>query len=191
MKLLFYISNQSHYLTSIEIVEWFKKNKYAISIDFLVLDNYTNEKLTDQISKLGYNVLLTPRKSKTSKSIWNSYYEYEINFELVKSYFNKILKEFKFDLSVIVPYDRGLWEVLFIRVCNETNTKTLLLQEGLIITEDNKEPFLYDKPKEYFTVTHTQVSQIKHKIVFNTGLLKKVFCKFRDSIKGKDKLLSI
>lgn len=160
-------------MTALNIVKYFERNSLAIDPHFIVSDRYNNFHSGNYLKENGYRVYNIPRRSNSEKSIWNSPKEGEKNFFIIRSFFKKLIKRLIPDLAIMVPYERGLFNVEFIRSCNRNGIQTLLLQEGLVVTDNNKEPFLHDRPFNYFCLGNKG----------NKNLIGRIYRKFVEKVK--------
>ena len=154
MKLLFYISNRAHCITALNIIKYYERNSLAIDAQFIVCDHYNNFHSGDYLEENGYRFYNIPRRNDSEKSIWNSPMEAEKNFFIIKSFFKKLIKNIIPDLAIMVPYEAWVFNVTFIDICKRNGIKTLLLQEGLVVNDNNKEPHLHNKPFDYFFLSN-------------------------------------
>jgi len=109
-----------------------------------------NTKCSQFLNEKGYTFNNLPRIDGQTKSLWNSDGCIYKNIKAVRNFYTKYLTEYRPDIVVIVPYERGAFEIELINSCKRLGVKTLLLQEGLIITDENKEACLVHMPDEYF-----------------------------------------
>ncbi len=151
MKLLFLVSNRSHCESANRIIKTLKYRDHSLDIRFIVQDRYMNTECSGLLKSYGYDHVSVPRKL-SGKSLWNDPSSILVNIWTIIKYFSNVVRNIRPDLSIILPYEKGAIELSFIRACRKYGIDTLLLQEGLIITDENKEARLTDKSAQYFHV---------------------------------------
>ena len=127
---------------------------------FIVQDRYMHTRCGDFLEQSGYDFVRLPRK-QNGESLWNEPRSVHVNIWSIVKFYTRILQNFNPELSIILPYEKGAFELAFIRACRKQGYQTLLLQEGLIITDENKESFLGNRSWMHFQagVTFQQKAQ--------------------------------
>jgi len=157
IKITFFVSNRPHCLTAKYIINNFYNNNFSVDINIIIQDKYKNTNCRDFCIEYGYSFENLPRIDGGDKSLWNTKYCIEKNLKVIIGFYKNYILKFKPEVVVIVPYENGPFEVELIKTCKSFGIKTLLLQEGLIITDDNKEACLFNKPPNYFLLNPEEV----------------------------------
>ena len=150
IKITFLVTNQPHCITAQYIIDRFHTKSRIVDISFIIQDKYTNTNCRQFCSEGGNSYHELPRGDGGTKSLWNTPNCIVKNIKAVRNFYVNYLSEYKPDIVVIVPYENGAFEVELITVCKRFGIKTLLLQEGFIITDENKEACLVHKSLDYF-----------------------------------------
>ncbi|MBN2374048.1 hypothetical protein JXL19_09705 [bacterium] len=123
---------------------------FAVNHEIRVVscEKYYRTGITGELKRICSKVYEMPRPGDSETPIWREISKSDVlqNFSLIMDAFDRALHEFDPDIFIL-PYDVGKLEAGFIRRSTLKGTPSLIVQEGLIIRDDGKDPFLKPKKK--------------------------------------------